>query len=54
VAALALALGLVQGGVGVLDEFGPALARPLQDHGPDARVLLHLGPSEGERLGEHA
>jgi hypothetical protein len=54
VTTLALALGLVQGGVGVLDEFGPALARPLQDHGPDARLLLDLGPSEGERLREHA
>ena len=52
--ALALALGLVQGGVGVPDEFGPALAHPLQDHNPDARVLLDLGPREGERLGEHA
>ena len=48
--ALALALGLIKGGVGVLDELGPALARPLKDHGPDTRVLLDLGPSEGERL----
>jgi len=50
VAALALALGLVQGGVGVPDEFGPVRAGPLQDHNPDARVLLDLGPREGERL----
>jgi hypothetical protein len=54
VAALALALGLVQGGVGVPDEFGPGLARPLQYNGPDARVLFDVRPGEGERLREHA
>ena len=54
VAALTLALGLVQGGVGVLDELGPVLARTINDLDPDARVLFEVRPSEEERLGEHA
>jgi len=49
-----LALGLVHGDVGVLEELGAVLARPFPDHDSDARVLFDLGPSEGERRGDHA
>jgi len=52
VVALALALGLVQGDVGLLDELVVVGPRGVPDDDPDARVLLDVAAADQERRGQ--
>jgi hypothetical protein len=53
VAVFTLAFCLIKGRVGVLDQLGAVLARPVPDHYSDARVLHEVLTGKQERLAEH-